>query len=224
MVIVVTGVTFGLGRALVEGFADQGHTVWGNGRTREPLAQLQERFGAPHDFACVDVTDELAVARWAERAAARVGPADILINNAALINRTAALWEISAAELDRIVDVNLKGVCNVLRHFVPAMVQRRQGVIVNLSSGWGRAAAAGEAPYCATKWAVEGLTKALAQELPEGMAAVPLNPGIIHTRMLETCFGASAASSPTPAAWARSAVPYILGLGPADNGRSLTVP
>jgi len=63
---------------------------------------------------------------------------------------------------------------------VPAMVRRGQGVIVNFSSGWGRSTDAGVAPYCATKWAIEGLTQALAQELPPGMAAVPLNPGIIN--------------------------------------------
>lgn len=55
-------------------------------------------------------------------------------------------------------------------------------------------------------------------------SAVPLNPGIIHTRMLDTCFGDGAAAFPTPSEWAEGAVPFILGLGPADNGRSLTTP
>jgi NAD(P)-dependent dehydrogenase (short-subunit alcohol dehydrogenase family) len=80
------------------------------------------------------------------------------------------------------------------------------------------------APYCATKWAIEGLTQALAAELPDGMAAVPLNPGIIHTDMLASCFGEMASSYPTPEAWARTAVPFLLRLGPRDNGRPLTAP
>jgi NAD(P)-dependent dehydrogenase (short-subunit alcohol dehydrogenase family) len=104
------------------------------------------------------------------------------------------------------------------------MVERRQGVIVNFSSGWGRSTDAEVAPYCATKWAIEGLTQALAQELPGGMAAIALNPGIINTEMLQSCFGASAASFPTAEEWAERAVPFLLQLGPRHNGRPLTAP
>ncbi len=96
-------------------------------------------------------------------------------------------------------------------------------MIVNFSSGWGRSTSPEVAPYCATKFAVEGLTKSLAQELPQGMAAVPLNPGIINTEMLQSAFGDSAASYPDPDQWAATAVPFVLGLGPADNGRSLSI-
>ena len=80
------------------------------------------------------------------------------------------------------------------------------------------------APYCASKWAIEGLTKALAQELPAGMAAVPLNPGIINTAMLQICFGESAANYPQAEEWAGRAGPFILQLGPKDNGQSVSVP
>jgi NAD(P)-dependent dehydrogenase (short-subunit alcohol dehydrogenase family) len=103
------------------------------------------------------------------------------------------------------------------------MIERGSGVIVNLSSGWGRSVSPEVAPYCATKWAIEGLTKALAEELPKGMAAVPLSPGTIDTDMLRTCFADTAASYPKPAEWARKAGPFILGIGSKDNGQSLTV-
>ena len=76
----------------------------------------------------------------------------------------------------------------------------------------------------ALKWGIEGLTAALAQELPAGLAAVALNPGIIDTRMLRSSFGESAGSYPTPAEWAKVAVPYLASLGTRDNGKSLTVP
>jgi NAD(P)-dependent dehydrogenase (short-subunit alcohol dehydrogenase family) len=112
----------------------------------------------------------------------------------------------------------------VMRHFAPAMIQRGSGVIVNFSSGWGRSTSAEVAPYCATKWAVEGLTQALAEELPAGLAAVPLNPGIIHTQMLESCFGQDATAYPNPARWAEKAVPFLLELRPRDNGKPLTAP
>jgi NAD(P)-dependent dehydrogenase (short-subunit alcohol dehydrogenase family) len=95
---------------------------------------------------------------------------------------------------------------------------------VNWSSGWGRSTDAQVAPYCATKWAIEGLTQALAQELPRGMAAIALNPGIIDTAMLRSCFGESAASYPSPEAWARTAVPFLLELGHDQNGQALTAP
>ena len=80
------------------------------------------------------------------------------------------------------------------------------------------------ATYCATKWAVEGLTKALAEDLPQGMAAVPLNPGVIDTDMLRLCWADGASSYPKAEAWAKIAAPFILGLGPKDNGHSLSVP
>jgi len=69
------------------------------------------------------------------------------LNNAGLINRNARLWEIGAGEFSQVVDVNLKGVANVIRHFVPAMVKNKSGVIVNFSSGWGRSTDAEVAPY-----------------------------------------------------------------------------
>jgi NAD(P)-dependent dehydrogenase (short-subunit alcohol dehydrogenase family) len=97
-------------------------------------------------------------------------------------------------------------------------------VIVNLSSGWGRSTDAEVAPYCASKWAIEGLTQSLAQELPSGMAAVPLNPGIINTEMLQSTFGSSASHYPSPEEWAKIAVPFLLEIGAKDNGRQLTVP
>ena len=83
------------------------------------------------------------------------------------------------------IDVNVKGVANVVRSFVPAMVARAEGVVVNISSGLGRSTNPMYAAYCASKFAVEALTKSMAQALPDGMAAVPLAPGIITTEMQE---------------------------------------
>jgi NAD(P)-dependent dehydrogenase (short-subunit alcohol dehydrogenase family) len=130
---------------------------------------------------------------------------------------------VPAAEFNRVIEVNIKGVANVLRHFAPAMVARQTGIIVNLSSGWGRSTSPEVAPYCASKFAIEGLTKALAQELPSGLAAVPLNPGVIDTDMLRSCWADGAAAYPKAEAWAKTAAPFILKLGPRDNGQSLTV-
>ena len=149
---------------------------------------------------------------------------DLLLNVAAIINRNAPLWDVPAREFSDVIDINIKGVANVIRHFVPAMIRRGSGVIVNFSSGWGRSTDAEVAPYCATKWAIEGLTRAFAEEVPPGFAVVSLNPGIINTDMLRSCFGDRAASYPTAPEWAKVAAPFLLSLGPADHGRPLTVP
>jgi NAD(P)-dependent dehydrogenase (short-subunit alcohol dehydrogenase family) len=103
-------------------------------------------------------------------------------------------------------------------------VKHKQGVIVNFSSTWGKSTSAEVAPYCATKFAIEGLTQALAQELPPGMAAVPFNPGVINTEMLRTCFGEGAHHYPTAEFWSHTAAPYLLSLGPKHNGQSHSAP
>jgi NAD(P)-dependent dehydrogenase (short-subunit alcohol dehydrogenase family) len=222
-IIVLTGATRGLGRAMADRFIALGHTIIGCGRNPQHIKELSRHYGPPHDFKAVNVTDDALVRSWAHRALAQHGPPDLLVNNAALINRNAPLWELSAAEFDAIIDVNIKGVANVLRHFLPVMSARKEGVIVNFSSGWGRSTSPEVAPYCATKYAIEGLTLALAQELPPRMAAVPLNPGIIDTDMLRSSFGGSAGSYPSSAEWAERAVPFLLRLGTKDNGKSLSV-
>jgi NAD(P)-dependent dehydrogenase (short-subunit alcohol dehydrogenase family) len=222
--IVLTGVTRGLGLAMAEQFIALGHTVLGCGRSESDLTRLRQRFGAPHDFVAVDVTRTEQVRAWAERLLAEHGAPDLLLNNAAVMNANAVLWEVPADDFDRLIDINIKGVANVLRSFVPAMIAHGRGVIINFSSAWGRSTSPEAAPYCASKFAIEGLTQALAQELPPGLAAIPLNPGIIDTDMLRSCFGDDAARYPSAAEWAKRAVPFILGLSRSDNGKSLSVP
>jgi NAD(P)-dependent dehydrogenase (short-subunit alcohol dehydrogenase family) len=218
LIAVVTGATYGIGRALAEGLAAAGHTVFGCGRSAATVP------ASGFALERVDVTNDAEVAAWAARIVAAHGPPDLLVNNAALMNRLAPLWKVPAAEFAALIDVNVNGVANTIRHFAPAMVARGRGVIVNMSSGWGRSTSPEVAPYCTSKFAVEGLSKALAQELPRGMACVALNPGVIDTQMLRVAWGEAAASSPDPESWAKRAVPYILGIGPKENGKSLTVP
>lgn len=222
--IILTGVSRGLGLAMADGFIEAGHTVWGCARDAVAVEKLRRRWPAPHAFEAVDVSHDEQVAHWARRARDQAFVPDLLVNNAALVNTNAPLWQVPADEFDQLLAVNISGVANCIRHFAPAMIERRRGMIVNFSSGWGRSTSPEVAPYCATKWAIEGLTRALAEELPSGMAAVPLNPGIINTDMLRSCFGEDAASYSDPADWAKRAVPFLLGLGPKDNGQPLTVP
>jgi len=223
MLIWLTGCTQGLGLALTEVFSKRGHTIVGCGRNEIALQRLSEQFPNSSFIPC-DVSDDGSVQDFVEEALLSNGPPDILINNAGIINQPAPLWEVPAEEFDRLTAVNINGTANIIRHTVPSMIAEGSGIIVNLSSGWGRSASPEVAPYCATKWAIEGLTQALAQELPDGLAAVALNPGIIHTDMLQTCFGEDASSYPSPELWAQTAAPFLEKISPADNGRALTAP
>lgn len=223
MKIVITGVTRGLGRALAEEFIRGGHTVIGCGRSGDAIFDLRMTHPAPHDFSVVDVALDNKVAIWAAKVLENDSAPDLLINNAAIMNRLAPLWEQDDREFTKLVDANIRGVQNMIRHFVPAMVARKKGVIVNFSSGWGRGVAPEVGPYCASKWAIEGLTKALAAELPAGMAAVPLNPGVNDTDMLRSCWAEGAGNYPKADLWAKAAAPFILALDAKHNGQSVSV-
>lgn len=223
-IVLLTGATRGLGRALVDRFVECECTVWGCGRSTQVIDELSRRYAAPHRFAVVDVSREEQVRQWSDDLLSAAPPPDLLLNNAALINANASLWTVPAEEFARVVHVNVIGCYHMIRYFVPAMIAAGRGVVVNFSSGWGRSTAPDVAPYCATKWAIEGLTRSLAQELPSGLAAVALNPGVIDTEMLRSCFGEDAGHYATPEIWSRRAAPYLLSLSAADNGQSLTAP
>lgn len=193
----------------------------GCARSQSAIQELQEKYGKPHSFTVVDVADEAQVKTWSNLFIN--SPPDLLINNAALVNHPAPLWEVPSEEFSQLIDVNIKGVANVIRHVLPSMIKRSSGIIVNISSGWGRSTSPDVAPYCASKWAIEGLTQALAQELPSGMAAIPVNPGIINTDMLKICFADEAELYTPLETWVEKAVPFLLKLSPRDNGKSLSI-
>ena len=222
--VVITGSTRGIGKEMARGFAQKGWQVAGCSRSPADLEKLSTELGPEHLFDVVDVSDDLSVKAFAEQVVKTHGSPDLLVNNAALMNDPAPLWEIPAAEFDRLTAVNINGIANMIRHFTGPMISQGTGVIVNLSSGWGRSTSSDVAPYSATKWAVEGLTAALAQELPGDLAAVSLNPGVIDTDMLRQCWGDAAANCEKPAEWARNAVPFLEQLSAKDNGRQLSAP
>lgn len=221
--ILITGATRGLGLAMTRFFASQGHTIHGCGRDAAAVGALQKEFPRPHSFRALDVSNDNAVAEWAGEVLENGAP-DFLLNNAAIIAPNSPLWKLPASVVDPVIDINIKGTIHAIRHFLPAMIDRGSGVVVNFSSGWGRSTSPEVAIYCATKHAIEGLTAALAQELPPGLAAVALNPGVIHTDMLASCFGGSASEYPSPQDWVEIVGPFILNIGPRHNGSQLTVP
>lgn len=221
--VVISGCTRGLGLAMACGFAARGHRVAGFGRNESALAELQASLGPEHHFEAVDICDDAAVKRFAESVLDRFGTPAFVISNAAVINTPAPIWDVPDEAMAHILAVNVKGTVSVMRHFLPALNAAGHGVVVNFSSGWGRSTSPEVAPYCASKWAIEGLSKAVAQEVAAGVAVVALNPGIIDTEMLREAFGESASAYDDADTWAKRAVPRILRLGPADNGASASV-
>ncbi|KAK2361997.1 NAD(P)-binding Rossmann-fold superfamily protein [Trifolium repens] len=227
--VLITGVSKGIGRALAIELANRGHTVIGCSRSQDKLDTLQSQLSSSnnnHLFLNADVRCNNSVEEMARIVMEKKGsPPDVIVNGAGTINKNNKMWEVPSQEFDLVMDTNLKGTANVLRHFIPLMLatKNQEGIIVNMSSGWGRSGAALVAPYCASKWAIEGLTKSVAKEVPQGMAVVALNPGVINTDMLASCFGASASLYQSPESWALKAATMILNLTPADNGASLSV-
>ncbi len=222
--IVITGASSGLGSALALAFAKEGHNVWGCGRSSAKVEELQSPSNGTVTLSVVDVTSDTDVAGWSSEVVAKAGHIDLLINNAGLINQPAPLWRISGEEFAAVIDVNVKGVGNVMRAFLPHMVERQQGVLVNLVSGSGKQCLSESGPYSASKWAVEALTKTLAKEIPDTMAAVALDPGTIDTKMLRRIIGDRAMEHEKVTSWVTRAAPFILGLGRRENGETLRVP
>src|SRR5881296_3273970 len=101
--VLITGVTRGLGRAMVGEFARRGHTVLGCGRTKKAIEQLRREFGSPHNFQVIDVAADEEVKAWAKGLLKTHHAPDLLLNNAAVINKNARLWEIRAREFSDVI-------------------------------------------------------------------------------------------------------------------------
>lgn len=223
--VIITGVTQGLGRAMVDRFHELGWNIYGCGRSKNKIEELKKQYSKIHDFQVIDVSDSQQVNDWANYILNRHMAPDLIINNASIVNQNAQLWKITAQEFENVMNVNVNGVVNVIRAFVPAMVARKEGIIINMSSSWGREGEAELAPYCASKFAIEGITKSMALELPHGMAVVALDPGgSISTPMLKSCAPQYINESPTPETWSHKAIEYILNITIDKNGDSLTCP
>ncbi|MFB6589435.1 SDR family oxidoreductase [Bacillus thuringiensis] len=223
--VIITGVTQGLGRAMVDRFHELGWNIYGCGRSKDKIEELKKQYSKIHDFQVIDVSDSQQVNNWANYILNRHTAPDLIINNASIVNQNAQLWKITAQEFENVMNVNVNGVVNVIRAFVPAMVARKEGIIINMSSSWGREGEAELSPYCASKFAIEGITKSMALELPHGMAVVALDPGgSISTPMLKSCAPQYINESPTPETWSHKAIQYILNITIDENGDSLTCP
>lgn len=185
--VVITGGSRGIGRAAVLKFAAAGYRVAVIYRSDDAAAQLlteQLRSeGTDVEAYRCDVASYTQVADTAAAIMRRFGKVDVLVNNAG-IAQIKLLIDQTEEDWDRIMDVNAKGVFNCCRHFLPDMLSRKSGRIINVSSMWGISGASCEVAYSASKAAVIGFTKALAQETgPSGVTVNCVAPGVIDTEM-----------------------------------------
>ena len=134
-----------------------------------------------------------------------------------MINRNAPLWELDAEEFSRVIDINIKGTANVIRHFVPAMVARKHGVIVNFSRAGGEALHR-MSPRIAHRMGDRRIDPGIVTGTSARNGRGAPNPGIIDTEMLRSCFGGLAAGDPDAGKWVNRAGPTFSGCPPGRTG------
>lgn len=175
----VTGAGNGLGRAIAVALAGAGARVVLAGRRRSPLDETAEMIGSDVRVATVDVADPASAAELAASLADEA--VSVLVNNAGVPGPVAPLTEIQPDEWDDVFAVNVRGVYLMCRAFVPPMVERGHGDVINLASVSGKRPLAMRTPYCASKMAVIGLTTTLGAEVgPSGVRVNSLSPGPVR--------------------------------------------
>ncbi len=180
-VSVVTGANSGIGRATAIHLAQQGHRVAGTVRSiakAEKLQAMASDAGVDIELFELDVADDDSVRDGFAEILATTGRVDHLVNNAG-VGGNAVAEECPPELYLSVMNVNLCGAVRCLQAVLPQMRERGSGTIVNITSVAGRIAALAQSPYVAAKWAFEGLSEGLAQELaPFGIRVVIIEPGV----------------------------------------------
>lgn len=213
---VVTGGGSGLGAAIAEHLVVAGAHVVLVGRRAKALEATCDRLGGDARYELCDVADPVAVAELGRRLADE--QVSILVNNAGVPGPVAPLTDIGPEEWDDVFAVNVRGTYLMCRAFLPGMVTRREGDVVNLASVSGKRPLARRTPYCASKMAVLGLTSALAFEVGEyGVRVNALSPGPVEGDRMDRNFRLEASRTETSYEDARRAF-----VGRAALGRMVT--
>jgi NAD(P)-dependent dehydrogenase (short-subunit alcohol dehydrogenase family) len=180
-VSVVTGANSGIGRATAVHLAANGHTVYGTVRSvgkADKLRAMADAAGTSVELVELDVADDESVSTGFGEILAAAGRVDHLVNNAG-VGGNAVVEECPPSLFDEVMNVNLNGAIRCIRAVLPQMRERGSGTIVNITSVVGRFGAMAQAPYVASKWALEGVSEELALEVaPFGVRVAIVEPGV----------------------------------------------
>jgi 3-hydroxy acid dehydrogenase/malonic semialdehyde reductase len=184
--VLITGASAGIGAACARAFAAAGARLVLSARRTDRLQALADELKAAHGTECclleLDVRDVGVVTRLIEDLPPRWAQIDVLVNNAGLGRGTDKLYEGNSGEWDEMLDTNVKGLLYVTRAVVPGMVRRGRGHVVNLGSLAGHEVYPGGAVYCATKHAVDAITRGLRMDLVgSGVRVSTVDPGMVQT-------------------------------------------
>jgi len=184
--ILITGASNGIGRAFALACAASGRytkIILNSGHDAAALEETARRVSAAGDLVCVGDLGDVGDLAYVESLRRRFGPVDTLVNNAA-VSRVGLLTDTSPEDWALLMRTNVTALYNTCHTFVPDMVSRGGGQILNVSSVWGLCGASCEVAYSAAKGAVNAFTRALAKELaPAHIRVNAIAPGIIDTRM-----------------------------------------
>ena len=194
-ICIVTGGAAGIGKATAQRFAEEGASVIICDVNEEQGHKTAEELGPAVRFVKVNVTDRAAVGAFVDDVVEQYGHVDVLVNNAGVL-RDGTLVKVkdgelvkqmSEADFDLVISVNLKGVFNCTQSVVPAMIEQRYGRIVSTSSVVGLYGNFGQTNYVAAKAGVIGMTKVWARELGKyNITANAVAPGFIATEMVKS--------------------------------------
>jgi 3-hydroxy acid dehydrogenase/malonic semialdehyde reductase len=186
MIALVTGATAGFGKATAILFAEKGYDVIITGRRNELLDELKKeienKFGRKVLSLCFDVRKLTEVKKAIESIPDKFKIIDVLINNAGLAAGASPLHEANIDDWEQMIDTNIKGLLYVTRLIAPLMINEKKGHIINIGSIAGKEVYANGNVYCATKFAVDALNKAMRMELVQyGIKVGSINPGMAET-------------------------------------------
>lgn len=186
----VTGATSGIGKATAIQLAQNGFRVIAAGRREERLQELVEQFG-PEEIKTLqfDVRDNAAVQAAIQSLPREWRQVDVLVNNAGNAHGLAPIQDGDMADWEAMLDINVKGLLYVTKAILPSMIERKSGHIINIGSIAGKEAYANGNVYCASKFAVDALSKSMRIDLVhEGIKVSEVNPGAVETEFSEVRF------------------------------------
>jgi len=205
----ITGASSGFGRAIAEAALGAGDTVVGAARRPEALAELAAAYPGRVDAVRLDVTESGAAA-VVDDVVARHGRIDVLVNNAGR-TQVGALEETTEDELRYLFELHFFGPALLTKAVLPHLRRQGGGAVVQMSSVGGQITAPGFGVYCATKFALEGLTQALSQEVDFGVRFLVVEPGAFRTGLFNPGAAYLSAELPEYAATVGPTRQYVTG-------------